>query len=273
MHTVTVERFNLSVDTGDVLTAVMGNFDTDTGRVFSEIWGNHRYNLHAVPQGTDVQASWFAPRDDDAPESLSELTGHFPGSPRDRDNVFRNLCEGGYIAEPEPRNVVSEDSGQGYLSDDVHISAVTVVRPFTLVMVEYSEYDLYRNGGYARKWSVDTVEIPAGLYVIAERGQLSMSLHSIGYDDRTDIDLESLGLEILEDEDFTTCHMSAGCSANDGHRWEAECGSWNFDPSQDGEAREDLLEFAYDDADDHDENNTIACPVEGCAGRVGFSAI
>jgi hypothetical protein len=74
---------------------------------------------------------------------------------------------------------------------------------------------------------------------------------------------EHLTSWVSEIDGFGASHCGAGCDTCGG-RWLAESGSWHFAPD---DGADDGWDF--DDADDFDERNTIACPSCG-TGRVGF---
>jgi len=266
---VTAEQYRLSVDADDALTDIMGDYDTEKGEVFQELWyamDDHRTALFVVPLDHDEETKleWFTPNRD-APEFVAEVGRHY------RHETVKELHAAGYLDRPEADTLVYERSEGSYFYDDFCLELYTVTRGFRGIVVHY----IYPNlglGGPSRWEVTDEFEIPAGHYVVAQTGQMSFYLHSVGYADPEDFDREGAAYAAYDGEDRSASRMDAGCSESDAHLWEAESGSWRFEPSNDYGDESECSAFDYDDAEGFDSDDRIACPEPGCSGRVGFQA-
>jgi hypothetical protein len=264
MMNVTVDQYKISADAADTVRSVLGNIgDTARGRRLSDAMRDMRQSqvtAYIVPAWETIRPEDYLPenpRFDSADPYGSEV---------------QSLVEAGFA---ESFDILHEDSSSTYLDEGRVMTGVRVLRDFVIQHVNYTwsadaNFRLARYGhSYADGWSLGyrSAIVKAGVYVIGETGDFRMDLVGASFLGE-DCDPESLFYTIMEDEDFGASRASAGCSADEGHRWDAESGSWHFSGEYaDGSAPD----FDFDDADDFDADETFACPVEGCSGRVGVS--
>jgi hypothetical protein len=262
---VSVERYSLTICARDTVNSLLDCADHGRGaRLDDALSSACEYRgtaAYAVTPFMRVERDHFRP---DAEDVWPSVGG------RDEADVLHNLAKAGVV---ELDTVWRDTDGDSYLDEGRIITAVRVLRPFAVVQVAY-RWDPGSIRYYADHWEITgrTRVVGMGTYVVGEIGDFRMSYVGAASIDSARVnergtDLDTLTCWAVEQQDFDASHCEAGCD-DCGARWSAECGSWHFRPHDfDGPA--EVAAFDYDDAEDHDMNDTIACP--HChTGRAGF---
>lgn len=233
---VSVAQFSLTVDAAQTIRTVLDSEDTVRGELL------HQALRFATLKAPVSVAAADMPLDSDADAVAVEVTGVRI------DDVLEKLATAGYVVV---KQVWSEDSDSAYLDQARTVTAVHVLRPFTLCTTDPS-------GRHDR-----TQAFPAGWYLLGAVGDHTPTVVRVAAVEGDDA--ESLGDWLVEQEGFLASTCTAGCDTC-GNQWTAQAGEWTFAP----EEGNSTLVWAFEDAKDVDEQrNTIACPA--CAvGRVGF---
>ncbi|MEC3974335.1 hypothetical protein [Amycolatopsis sp. H20-H5] len=246
------------MDASETISVMLDNADKPWGRRLDEalrfamVSGSPTY---AVSPYVRAELSDFRPDLPQRPD-MPDVEGNSAS------DVLAKLEAAGYV---DTRTVVHETSGQAYLSDGRTVTAVQVLRPFALVGVwcgfsPAANSRVIRYGhAYADRWTITdrSYIVPAGWYLVGETGDYTDTLVGVA-----GMNSDPDGW-VFELEGFGASECSAGCESCDA-RWVAYADSWHFRPEDcDADA------WHFDDADDFDTANTIACP--SCrTGRVGF---
>lgn len=261
MPTMTVERHNLSVSAVETVEEAMRQFDTDKGIAWA-----HLLHLLAlcdlavfVMTPDRVLAHDEVAPSTEAPADVLEMPWHSNAA-----EAVMALVAAGYLAQ-KPTLLHRDHAHSTYLDAGRAFEAITVTTSFKAVAVAYTNVDSPRpwSNGWARDWEVvDELDVPAGTYVIASTGDFGMTVRSIGYA-APQAAREPDPYDLITRDGHGATRAEAACGTCGG-QWNAQYGSWRFRPQRPADP-----EWAYNDAENHD-NGTIACPVDGCAGRVGF---
>jgi hypothetical protein len=258
MLEASVSRYSLTVDASETITVMIDNAANPWGRRlhealnFAMVSGSPAY---AISPYVRAELSDFRPDLSERPD-MPDVEDHCAAG------VLNKLESAGYVTT---RTVLRETSGQAYLSDGRTVTAVQVLRPFALVGVEYwlsreaASRAIRYGHAYADHWEITdrSYIVPTGWYLVGEVGDYVDELIGVaGMDDDPD------GC-VFELERFGASECAAGC-ASCGARWLAYADSWHFQPD---DCAADAWHF--DDADDFDTANSVACPSCG-TGRVGF---
>ncbi|MGP4115434.1 hypothetical protein ACTWP5_31615 [Streptomyces sp. 4N509B] len=257
MPTITVAPYHLSVSANETVAEVMRQFDTDKGAVWLDLLRLLTHHDRAVFVTTTdrvLTRDEVAPGSD-VPVDVLEMPWHATTH-----EAVAALAATHYLSGA-PTLLHRDDAHDTYLDIGRVFEAVTVAEPFraTAVVYRHADHPYPHGTGYARAWDfTGAVTVAAGTYVIASTGDFTLTAHSAGH-----ADAEPDVYDFLAREGFGASHVAAGCDSCGG-RWQTEHGSWRFHPD-----RPHGLRWAYDDAEDH-ADGTIACPVNGCTGRVDF---
>ena len=168
-----------------------------------------------------------------------------------------DLCAHGYLDGKVGGEIAVsiwfDGNSEHFGDNDRSVELYTVLRPFRVAFVTYGGYEP-RGWGYSRATTCvvsSVIDIPAGDYLVGASGP-AYSKHSIDVvsylGPAGEADRESLFYALVEDEDWPDSHAYAGCDSC-GARWDAESGSWHFEPSDAGYdgVPADLEAFDYDD--------------------------
>ncbi|TDV44160.1 hypothetical protein CLV71_11469 [Actinophytocola oryzae] len=169
-------------------------------------------------------------------------------------SIVKTLESAGFLTA---QNVLVELTGDTYLSEGRSVTIINVVKPFTVVTVDYGFSS-------SERWTAtdQSDAVPAGWYLLGEVREhfdTKAIACAVGMNELPD----DVVAWLFELEGFGASTCLAGCSSC-GSQWRAESGDWTFHP--DGC---DVGSWVYDDADDF-HADTIACP-ECETGRVGFT--
>ncbi len=259
-QTPTVDQYSLTVDADDVVRETLSNVgDTERGQAFEDAMSavrcaDSRTTTFILPASVNLDLDSYAPDND-----LTEIN--------DWRNVLTSLEDSGFA---KLARVLTEDSDGSYASDDITVTAVTVPEGFKVVEVRYDYAPMFGLGRIPVTGGTvgETWEVPAGTYIVGETGNYArMDTVAVAYLEGTDHDAEDLFFTVAENEEFGVSRASSGCDADETHQWEAEGGSWRFRGEYAGGEAPD---YDFDDAEDFSDD-THACPVEGCTGRVGYT--
>ncbi|GAA1748640.1 hypothetical protein [Streptomonospora arabica] len=263
---VDVARYSLTVDARETLSAVLASGNARRGAKLDRIL---QASLCGV--GTADAAFAVAPFvrvDDDDFRPGPDAGDDWPDvADRDESGVLAAMERAGLV---ETFDVFSEGVGTSYLNEGRVLTAVRVLRPFAVVTVAYRWTGARL--GYADRWTITdrTPVVGTGTYLVGMVGDFAMTyVGATGLDatgDEPGMSDDLLFMWLVEQEGFLASTCLAGCDACGG-RWEADGGSWHFQP----EYASDADAFDFDDTEDHD-GDTVACPC--CAtGRVGFLVV
>jgi hypothetical protein len=261
-----VEQDKLYLDTREVLAELLNTLRADDrGQVLMQA-------LRLATCGRPVFAASCADRVDGQIEAPSGEQNLPAVGASMTDEVLAALVGPGLVR----RWTVAQDTATAtYLSEGRILTAVLVLRPFTLYRRHDGEWLPATEADEPGERPVSVV--PEGWYLVAEAGGaapcmvgvvgIDSSAFRTGGEDTAAEDAEDtarrLADVIADSEGFgaSRCHARcAGC----GGRWYADEGSWHFSPEVAGGD----VAWEFDDADGFDAG-TIACP-NCCTGRVSF---
>ncbi len=264
MSRATVERYRIAVDAADTIRETFGNI------------GDVRRGSRLLDALTDSQCSdrecYVMPAWETIRHADFEPGNTLPEVPRYGDPLPA-LVELGYV---ETFDVLSESEDGAYIDDARRVIGVRVLRPFVIQQVTYQYKSVtagwwngHSNTGHVTGWTLGhrTGVVAAGVYIIGETGNAYVMRPVCAAYIGPDADTDDLFYAVAADDDFGASHAHAGCSVNADHVWYAESGSWHFTPDDDAAG---VAPFDFDDVDDFDTDETFACPVDGCPGRVGI---
>jgi hypothetical protein len=251
-----VSQYSLTVDASETVDQMMQSADNPWGRrlhdaLLQAMSGRSGASFAVSPYVAVSHADLGpqAPDNPDLPEvGDSSLSG-----------VLSKLEAANLVTT---RTVLHESPSENYLTDGRIITAVEVHRPFVILSVDYRWSRGLRVNTYADRWDVTerTYIVPAGSYLVGEVGEHCYDL--VGVAGMAGLS-EDTFCWLYELEGFAASHCLAECDSC-GSRWTADGGSWRFEPDWC-----DAPAWSFDDAEDFDTTNTVACPSCG-NGRVGF---
>lgn len=258
----TVAKYSITIGASQSVHETLENVgDSEIGKVFADALrdaecATRSQSVYVLPASVNLENDSYAPEND-----LPEINAY--------PSALAKLRDEGFLSS---ETLIWEDENTIYADDSRDVTTVTVHHAFKLVTVAYNYVPVGRPGlgrEAVRDWKVEETSetVPAGVYLIGRSGNAYHMSDDITVYCGADADPERLFYAVAEDEEWGASRASAGCSADETHRWEAESGSWHFSGEYvDGTAPA----FDFDDAEDFDDD-THACPVEGCTGRVGYT--